>query len=64
MSTSQKLQVFAFVLEQDVKDLPLEFQVNAEWKHKQHSLKSLEALIQLLKFPKAYHDADQGKALH
>ena len=60
----KKLQVFAFVLEQDVKDLPLEFLVDAEWKHKQHSLKSLEALIQLVKFPKVYHDADQGKALH
>src|SRR5436305_8950900 len=35
----KKLQVFAFVLEQDVKDSPLEFQVDAEWKHKQHSLK-------------------------
>jgi endonuclease G len=55
-----KLQVFAFVLEQDVKDLPLEFQVDAEWKHRQVSVKKLESMIALLKFPKLYHDADQA----
>jgi len=55
-----KLQVFAFVLEQDVHDLPLEFQVDAEWKHKQVSLKKLESTITLVKFPKLYHDADQA----
>jgi endonuclease G len=55
-----KLQVFAFVLEQDVHDLPLEFQVDAEWKHKQVSLKKLEPMITLVKFPKLYHDADQA----
>ncbi len=55
-----KLQVFAFVLEQDVKDLPLEFQVDAEWKHRQVSLKKLESMITLVKFPKLYHDADQA----
>jgi endonuclease G, mitochondrial len=57
---NSKLQVFAFALEQDVHDLPLEFHVDAEWKHKQHSLKDLEAIIRLVKFPKAYHDADQA----
>jgi endonuclease G, mitochondrial len=55
-----KLQVFAFVLEQDVKDLPLEFQVDAEWKHRQVALKKLESMIALVKFPKLYHDADQA----
>lgn len=56
---SGKLQVFAFILEQDVKDLPLEFQVNAQWKAKQVSLKDLESTIGLVKFQKAYHSADQ-----
>jgi endonuclease G, mitochondrial len=54
-----KLQVFAFLLEQDVKDLPLEFQVNAQWKHKQLKLKDLETVIGLIKFQKTYHNADQ-----
>ena len=55
-----KLQVFAFVLEQDVSDLPLEFQVDAEWKHRQVALKKLESMIALVKFSKLYHDADQA----
>ena len=54
-----KLQVFAFLLEQNIKDLPLEFQVNAEWKPKQLALKDLEAIIGLVKFQKIYHTADQ-----
>ncbi|HEY3310235.1 MAG TPA: DNA/RNA non-specific endonuclease [Anaerolineales bacterium] len=54
-----KLQVFAFLLEQDTKDLPLEFQVNAQWKAKQLSLKALESIIGLVKFQKSYHTADQ-----
>jgi endonuclease G len=57
---NKKLQVFAFVLEQDVKDLPLEFQVTAEWKHKQHTLKDLEKIIQIVKFQQVYHKADQA----
>lgn len=57
---NKKLQTFAFVLEQDVQDLPLEFQVDAEWKHKQVPLKKLESIIKLVKFPKVYHDADQA----
>ena len=56
---NKKLQMFAFVLEQNVKDLPLEFQVDAEWKAKQVSLKNLEAIIKLVRFPQVYHKADQ-----
>ena len=56
----KKLQVFAFVLEQDTKDLPLEFVVTAEWKSKQIKLKALEKLLGIVKFPKKYHTADQG----
>ena len=55
-----KLQVFAFVLEQDTEDLPLEFQVTAEWKHKQLKLKDLEKILKLVKFQQKYHDADQA----
>ncbi len=57
---NKKLQVFAFVLQQDLKGVPLEFQVDAEWKHKQVTLKELEGIVGLVKFPKKYHDADQG----
>ncbi|MBC7876574.1 MAG: DNA/RNA non-specific endonuclease [Anaerolineales bacterium] len=56
---NQKLQVFAFVLEQQLSDLPLEFHVDAEWKPKQLKLKDLEKIVKLVKFPKLYHDADQ-----
>lgn len=56
-----KLQTFAFVLEQDLTDLPLEFQVDAEWKHKQVTLAELEKLVKLVKFPAVYHRADQKK---
>jgi endonuclease G len=59
---NKKLQVFGFLLEQDVQNLPLEFQVDAEWKHRQYALKKLEKIIGLVKFPKVYHDADQAKA--
>jgi endonuclease G, mitochondrial len=57
---NKKLQVFAFVLEQNVKDLPLESQVDAEWKSKQVSLKDRESLIKIVKSQKKYHDADQS----
>ncbi len=56
-----KLQIFPFVLEQTLSGLPLEFQVNAEWKHSLVSLAKLEQTIKLVKFQKLYHDADQGK---
>lgn len=56
---NQKLQVFAFVLEQDLKGVPLEFQVTAPWKHYQLKLKALEAIIGLVTFPRLYHTADQ-----
>lgn len=55
-----KLQVFAFVLEQDLSSLPMEFVVSPPWKARQKSLKELEKLIGLLKFAQIYHDADQS----
>lgn len=55
-----RLQVFAFLLEQDLKGVPVEFQVDAKWKSSQVKLKALEKIIGLLTFPQVYHDADQG----
>jgi endonuclease G len=56
-----KLQVFAFVLEQDLAGIPMEeeFQLTPEWVIHSRSLKDLEKKIKLIKFPKAYHTADQ-----
>jgi DNA/RNA endonuclease G (NUC1) len=54
------LQVFAFILEQDLKGLNLEFQPTAEWKHRQVSLRDLEAAVVLVRFPDVYHRADQA----
>lgn len=58
---SGKLQVFPFILEQEVADLVKEFDLTAEWKHSLVSLKALEKELKLVKFPKLYHTADQGK---
>ena len=55
-----ELQVFAFVLEQDLTDLDLEFYVDAEWKARQVSLTELEETVALVRFPSVYHDADQA----
>jgi endonuclease G len=55
-----RLQVFAFLLEQDLKGVPVEFQVDAKWKRSQLKLKALEKVIGLLTFPKVYHDSDQA----
>jgi endonuclease G len=55
-----RLQVFAFLLEQDLKGVPVEFQVDAKWKRSQVKLKELEKIIGLLTFPQVYHDGDQG----
>ena len=59
-TTAGNLQVFAFVLEQDLTDLDLEFYVDAEWKARQVSLTELEETVALVLFPSVYHDADQA----
>lgn len=62
---NKKLQVWAFVLEQDLTGIPMEeeFQLTPEWVVHSRSLKDLEKKIKLVRFPKAYHTADQfGKA--
>ncbi len=54
-----KLRTYAFILKQDLADVPLEFAVDAVWKARQTSLAILEKEVRLLKFPKRYHAADQ-----
>ncbi|PZR73687.1 MAG: hypothetical protein DLM73_10035 [Chthoniobacterales bacterium] len=56
-----KLQVWAFVLEQDLTKVPVEeeFALTPEWEMHALSIKELEKKIKLIKFPKAYHTADQ-----
>src|SRR5262249_47736415 len=53
-----KLQSFAFILEQDLSNVPLEFAVTQAWQKYLVSVNDLEALL-LLRFPKVVHDADQ-----
>lgn len=52
------LQSFAFVLEQDLSDVPLEFVVDAVWKKYMVSVADLEQEL-LIRFPKSVHDGDQ-----
>jgi endonuclease G len=58
---NNKLEAFAFVLEQDLSQVPpgAEFQPTDEWRHRMISLKDLQDRLKLLRFPKALHDADQ-----
>lgn len=53
------LAAFAFLLEQDLSDVPLEFQVDAEWVPYMISIPELEVIVRHFRFPQAVHDADQ-----
>jgi endonuclease G len=55
-----RLHAFAFVLEQDLADVPLEFAVDAPWRQHMIAIRELEAKLGTLRFPKAMHDADQS----
>jgi endonuclease G len=57
-----KLQVYGFLLEQDLSAVPpgAEFQPTDKWRHRMISLKDLEAKLKILRFRKALHDADQA----
>lgn len=55
-----KLRAFAFVLRQDVSDLPLEFQVTPEWQRHMVSLAELEEKLRIVRFPKVVRAADQS----
>jgi DNA/RNA endonuclease G (NUC1) len=57
--SGNKLQTFAFILDQDLSNTDLEFAVDAEWRTKMHSLPDLEQRVALLKFPQELHDSDQ-----
>ncbi|MGH7551462.1 MAG: DNA/RNA non-specific endonuclease, partial [Longimicrobiales bacterium] len=57
--SGDKLQAFAFVLEQDLSNVPLEFAVNAEWISFLESIEALEESIGHIKFPDAVKQADQ-----
>jgi endonuclease G len=58
-----KLQVFAFILKQVLSGVKFEdevFEPPIGWEEERITLKDLEKETGLLKFPKVYHDADQG----
>ncbi|MET0251981.1 MAG: DNA/RNA non-specific endonuclease [Novosphingobium sp.] len=57
--TGGKLQVYAFVLKQDLSDTDLEFSVPAQWKRQQVSLKALEDELGSLDFADELHAADR-----
>lgn len=53
------VEAFAFVLEQDLSDTPLEFAVTAEWRSRMISIDLLELRTGLLSFDQSLHDGDQ-----
>lgn len=53
------LKSFAFLLEQDLSDIDLEFMVEQEWRNQMISIADLESLVGLFSFPAVVHDADQ-----
>jgi endonuclease G len=57
-----KLKATAFVLEQDLSDVPpgVEFVPTGQFIHKTISLKKLEQRVKLVRFPKVLHDGDQN----
>lgn len=54
-----ELRSFAFLLEQDLSDVPLEFQVDEFWRERMLAVSDLEEALQILRFPDAVHAADQ-----
>jgi endonuclease G len=53
------LESFAFLLEQDLADVPLEFQVDAEWRDRMISIADLEEILTDVHFPEVLHAADR-----
>jgi len=53
------LQTFAFVLEQDLSQTPLEFAVDTTWQQRMISMPDLQELTDGLEFPPELHDSDQ-----
>lgn len=56
---NDELQSFAFILEQDLSDVPLEFQVDEFWKERMISIPDLEEALSIVTFPPIVHDTDQ-----
>jgi endonuclease G len=54
-----QLESYAFILEQDLSDVPLEFQVDDFWRERMVSIPDLEEGLSIVKFPDAVHDSDQ-----
>jgi endonuclease G len=60
-----KLRSFAFLLTQDLANVPLEFQVDAAWRPHMTTISSLEKLLlKSLRFPEPVHAADQAATSH
>lgn len=57
--TDGRLHSYAFSLEQDLSDVPLEFVVDAAWQKYMVSITELEEKL-LVRFPAEVHDADQS----
>ena len=55
-----KLQSFAFVLEQDLTDVPLEFVVEQSWRQRMIAIADLEEALGLVRFPASVRSADQA----
>ena len=55
-----KLQSFAFLLEQDLADVPLEFVVEASWRQHMVTLTDLQDALGMVQFPAAVRAADQA----
>ena len=53
------LKCYAFLLEQDLSDVELEFAVEQEWQNRMIAVQDLETLVRSFIFPQVVHDADQ-----
>jgi len=53
------LESFAFILEQDLSSVPLEFQVEAEWREHTIAIAKLNKLLPYLEMPLEILDSDQ-----
>ena len=59
------LQTYAFLLEQDLSDVPLEeFSVGEFWRSKMVTIPILESLVQHFTFPEELHHSDQARTGH
>jgi DNA/RNA endonuclease G (NUC1) len=56
------LKAYAFVLRQDLSDLPLEFTVTEQWAQHMVSIPELEEMLGIIRFPEIVHRGDQKTA--